>query len=132
MSLFGHFQNTIKNAAGVAKGKKKGGKTQGGSKTQPKQFDETILIGGGESIFTTQVKTVRLVNGVEKESVSTKSFNISVHSHDMTYLPKYKYHFKNGMGNRVFIKTSSMLTAQMVCDALTGEKGKYRVSGSAV
>lgn len=85
-----------------------------------KQFNQNVLLKGGTTVFTA------LINGKKKD------IEISVHTENSTYFPQYKYHYRNALGNRIFIKCSKQEHAQMVCDQLEEQKGKYRVSGSAL
>lgn len=85
-----------------------------------KQFNINVLLKGGTTIFTATI------NGKKKD------VEISVHTDNSTYFPQYKFHYRNALGNRVFIKCSKQEHAQMVCDQLEEQKGKYKVSGSAL
>lgn len=85
-----------------------------------KTFNMNVLVKGGTTVFTATI------NGKKKD------VEISVHTENSTYFPQYKYHYRNALGNRVFIKCVKQEHAQIVCDQLEQQKGKYRVSGSAL
>lgn len=83
-------------------------------------FDESILVNGGVSQYT-----------FEYEGKKRVVF-ISCHAPRNNKFPKYKYHIKNALGNRVFIKAKDYRFAQAVVDDMFGEKGKYLVSASCL
>lgn len=83
-------------------------------------FKEIVLVKGGTSVYTANI------NGKKVEVL------ISVHTDHSTYFPKYRFHYRNALGNRVYIKTNKMEVAQMVCDQIEEQKGKYKISGSFI
>ena len=88
---------------------------------QHKEFDYNILVNGGESVLSFK----------DSQGVS-RVVDVSVHTSKSSYFSKYKFHYKNALGNRVYIKTQKASIAQEVCDYLSQEKGKYKVSGSCI
>ena len=88
---------------------------------QHKEFDYNILVNGGESVLSFKDS-----NGV------SRVVDVSVHTSNTIYFSKYKFHYKNALGHRVYIKTQKASIAQEVCDYLSEEKWKYKVSGSYV
>lgn len=106
--------------------------TQKTSKPKTKQFKDVILEKGGESVLTVVLDVVVKKDGISQIVKRTKQIEISVHTQDITYTAKYKFHYRNGFGNIVYIKTTKQDIAQQVCNYLTGEKGKYRVSSVAI
>lgn len=89
-------------------------------KKQVKQFKSSVLVDGGTGVYTATI------NGKKVEVL------ISVHTDASTYFPKYRFHYRNALGNRVYIKTQKMEHAQIVCDQIEEQKGKYKISGSFV
>jgi hypothetical protein len=112
MSLKDALMNAKKAATKVVEKKKE--------KKQVKQFKESVLIDGGTSVYTA------VINGKKVEVL------ISVHTDKSTYFPRYRFHYRNALGNRVYIKTLKMEHAQAVCDQIEEQKGKYKISGSFV
>jgi len=86
-----------------------------------KEFDYNIMVNGGESVLSFKDS-----NGV------SRVVDVSVHTSKSSYFSKYKFHYKNALGNRVYIKTQKASIAQEVCDYLSEEKWKYKVSGSYI
>lgn len=85
-------------------------------KKPKKHFDASTLELGGMTYFKMDKKWVRI-------SVLTRD-----NEADIT---KFKFHFRNSYGNKVFISAKTYIEAQAVADAIYSQ-GMYKVSGSVV